>query len=99
MFQKEKLEKVEQYKYLGIYLGRSGSYVAAKKIHIAEQGNKAIFALIRKIRRLSLPLDIQIELFEKTIKPLLIYGCEVWGFGNLDMIERVQLNTSNIFSI
>lgn len=90
VFQKEKLETVEQYKYLGIYLGRSGSYVAAKN-HIAEQGNKAMFALIRKIRSLSLPFDIQIELFEKTIKPILLYGCEVWGFGNLAMIERIQL--------
>ena len=41
------------------------------------------------------------------VKPILLYGCEIWGFGNLDIVERVQLkflkhilclkkNTSNI---
>lgn len=25
------------------------------------------------------------------IKPIFFYGYEIWGFGNLDMIERVQL--------
>ena len=88
--QEEEIEIVDEYKYLGIVLGKSGSNVAAKK-HIVEQANKALFSLLQKIRSLSLPLDIQIDLFNKTIKPILLYGCEVWGIGNLDTIERVQL--------
>ena len=31
-------------------------------------------------------------MFNKTIKPILLYGSEIWGFGNCDIIERVQLN-------
>ena len=31
------------------------------------------------------------ELFNKLVKPVLLYGCEVWGFGNVEVIERVQL--------
>ena len=77
-------------KYSGIWIGRSGSFAAAKK-HITEQGNKAVFALRKKIRNVSLPIDIQIDLFEKTVKPVLLYGCEIWGFGNIDMIEQIQL--------
>ena len=38
-----------------------------------------------------LPIDIQIELFNKTIKPILLYGCEIWGFGDLSVIEQVKL--------
>ena len=38
-----------------------------------------------------LPVDLQIELFTKLVKPILLYGCEIWGFGNIDVIERVQL--------
>ena len=90
VFQNNILEVTDEYKYLGIYLGRSGSFVTAKK-HIAEQANKALFALLRKIKSLSLPFDIQIDVFDKTIKPILLYGCEVWGYGNIDVIERVQL--------
>ena len=34
---------------------------------------------------------MQIYLFDKMIKPILLYGCEIWGYGNLDIIETVQL--------
>lgn len=75
---------------MGIFLGRSGSFVSAKR-HIVEQANKAVFALLKKSRNLDLPIDIQIDLFNKTIKPILLYGCELWGVGNIEAIERVQL--------
>ena len=92
-FENKELEIEDRNKYLGIIFSRTGSFVEAKK-HIAEQGNKALFSLLRKSRQLQLPYDIQIELFEKeknTIKPILLYGCEIWAYGNLDVIERVQL--------
>lgn len=60
--QNVEIEIVDEYKYLGVILDRSGSNVAAKK-HIVEQANKALFSLLQKIRNLSLPLDIQIDLF------------------------------------
>ena len=50
-----------------------------------------MYSLLRKIKKLSLPVDMQIDLFNKTVKPVLLYGCEVCGFGNNDMLERVQL--------
>jgi hypothetical protein len=25
------------------------------------------------------------------VKPILLYACEVWGYGNNEMLERVQL--------
>ncbi|MEW8546895.1 MAG: reverse transcriptase family protein [Candidatus Thiodiazotropha sp.] len=84
------IQQVTEYKYLGIYLSRSGSYLNCKK-HIAEQANTAMFSLLRKIRILNLPIEMQIDLFNKLIKPILLYACEIWGFGNLDIIERVQL--------
>ena len=38
-----------------------------------------------------MPIDIQIDMFEKTVKPILLYGCEVIGMGNIDIFEQVQL--------
>lgn len=84
------LDIVTEYKYLGLYFAKSGSFYKTKQ-KLAEQGNKAMYALLRKIKALSLPYDIQIDLFEKTVKPVLLYGSEIWGFGNLDILERVQL--------
>lgn len=89
-FQNETIEITKEYKYLGLFMGQSGSYVSAKK-HITEQASRASFALMKKIRNLDLPIDIQIDLFNKTVKPILLYGCELWGTGNIDMIERIQL--------
>ena len=50
-----------------------------------------MFSLLRKIKCLNLPFDVQIDLFNKIVKPVLLYGSEIWGFGNLDILERVQL--------
>jgi hypothetical protein len=36
-------------------------------------------------------LDIQLELFDALVKPILLYGSEVWGFQNMVNIERVHL--------
>lgn len=90
IFQQSEIEITNEYKYLGINLGRSGSFIAAKK-HLAEQANKALFSLLKKIRNLNLPYDIQIDMFNKMIKPILLYGCEAWGTGNIDVLERIQL--------
>ena len=89
-FKGKEIEIVNEYKYLGIFLARSGSFLKAKN-HIVEQANNALFSLQRKIRFLNLPIDLQFDLFNKMIKPILLYGCELWGFGNIDSIERVQL--------
>ena len=89
-FKNEEIEIVNEFKYLGIFLARSGSFLKAKK-HIVNQANTALFSLQRKIRNLNLPIDMQIDLFNKMIKPILLYGCKLWGFGNLEIIERVQL--------
>ena len=75
------VKNVENYKYLGLYFTRSGS-IYKTKIYIAEQANKALFSLLRKIKRLVLPFELQIDIFNKTVKPILLYGSEIWGFGN-----------------
>ena len=86
----ETIEIVDSYKYLGLVFSKSGSLAVSKR-HIAQQGVKAMYALITKARQLSLPVDIQIDLFNKTVKPISLYGCEIWCYGNIDIIERVQL--------
>ena len=38
----------------------------------------------------------QLDLFDKIVKPILLYGCEVWGVGNNDIVERVHLKFCKI---
>ena len=46
---------------------------------------------LKKSKKLSLPLDIIIKLFDVLVKPVVLYGAEVWGSENCDILERLQL--------
>ena len=50
-----------------------------------------MYGIIKKIREFNLPLECQLDLFDKVVVPVLLYGSEVWGFENLDLIERLHL--------
>ena len=56
----------------------------------AIKGRKPMFAITTKARTMGLSLSCQIHLFKVIIIPILLYGCEVWGFENLKIIESVQ---------
>lgn len=84
------IENVKEFKYLGIVFSRSGSFCKAKK-HLCEQAQKAMYGVIRKIRQFNLPISCQFDLFDKVVLPVLIYGCEVWGYENLQVVERIHL--------
>ena len=43
-----------------------------------------------RIRNLNLPIDLQLQLFEHTILPIALYGCEIWAFENIYIIEKLQ---------
>ena len=85
-FGSKQIEIVDDYIYLGTMVNYNGSFkkTIAKQVN---QAHRAMFALLTKSRRLMLPIDIQCELFDKIIVPILIYGSEVWGFSNLSDIE------------
>jgi hypothetical protein len=46
---------------------------------------------IRKIRQYNLALECQLDIFDKVVAPIILHGCEIWGFENLDIIECVHL--------
>ena len=59
------------------------------KCTLKETVSKAMFALLSKGRVLQLPVDIMLEMFDKTVVPIMLYGCEVWVFGKNDMLDTV----------
>ena len=84
------LEIVHEFKYLGVIFKSNGNFNNCK-IHLKEQALKAMFALLSKGRVLHLPVDVMLDLFDKTVLPIMLYGCEVWGFGNNSMLDVVFL--------
>ena len=90
MLSNKELDIVSCYKYLGIEFNYNGKITVTIK-HLSDQAIKAMFLLISKIRKLNLLIDIQIHLFDSTIKPILLYGCEVWGMCNTKIVETFYL--------
>ena len=63
------------------------NFTEAKK-QLVVKGNRAMFLLLRKCRQLQLPVDIPFELFDILVKPILLYGCDVWATESVDIIEK-----------
>ena len=40
---------------------------------------------------LNLPVDIQLELFDTMVLPVVMYGCEVWSFEKNNILESFCL--------
>jgi hypothetical protein len=89
-FGKDKVDVVFDYKYLGVVFNYNNNFFKAIKERCTV-ANRAMFLLLKRCRQACLPLDIQIDLFKKCVHPILLYGCEVWGFSNLVMCSRFQL--------
>ena len=89
-FGENKLDVVDHYKYLGLNFNFNGKFTVAKK-ELYEKGNRAMVSLLRKGRQLQLPIDIQLQLFDVLVKPVLLYGCEVWAHEGTDILEKLHL--------
>jgi hypothetical protein len=59
-------------------------------LSLVNKGIKAMYEVLRKGRIHNLSIKCQLDLFDKIIKPILLYGCEICGFGKSDIIERVD---------
>ena len=55
-----------------------------------------MYEVLKMGRLYKLSVKIQLDLFDKMIKPILLYGLEVWGFGKNEVLERVHLKFCKI---
>ena len=90
-FGADNLEVVDDYTYLGVTFNFNGKFKKAidKQISAAR---RALFVLQKRARTLKLPIDLQLELFDKTILPILlyqVYGSEIWGFSK--HVEQIEI--------
>lgn len=57
---------------------------------LVRKANKAMYEVLKTRRLHNLLVNSQYDLFVDIVKPIL-YGSEIWGLSNTDMIERVQV--------
>ena len=72
----QNVKVVSDYIYLGVTFNYNGNFSKAIKKQL-NSARKAMFSLVTKARRLFLPNDIVIDLFVKTVLPILLYGSEI----------------------
>ncbi len=89
-FGESQIDVVDDYNYLGIVFNYNGNFNKNNKARY-DQARKAMYAILCKARKLCLPVDVQLHLFDAVIKPILLYGCEVWGIESLNIIEKLHL--------
>ena len=58
---------------------------------LMDQARKALYCLYRKLRNISIPIDLQFKLFDTLILPILTYGSEIWGYENTKQLEKFHL--------
>jgi hypothetical protein len=80
MYGEDELERVEDYTYLGLNFSWNGKFDKCKNM-LASKANIAMFSIIQKGRKLNLPLDVMLILFDKCVMPILLYNVEVLSMG------------------
>ena len=75
-----KIETVKSYTYLGIDVTNTGNFQKACK-SLYQKSLRAMFSLYSAISpRSDIPSSkLFLKLFDALIRPILLYGCEIWG--------------------
>ena len=82
---------MNKFVYLGIVFTTGGAFTETFST-LAGQGGKAIFKMTKYLNNFfQCRHDIIWTFFDKLVRPILQYGCEVWGFANAPVIERLHL--------
>ena len=82
------LDVTYKYVYLRVSFDYNTSFMKAIERHIS-RARRAMFAIVTKSRRLSLPLDILFELFDKVVLPVVLYPSDIYVH-NDSCIKKVE---------
>ena len=85
------LEIVKNYHYLGITFTKNKRMIQTIKENTAK-GKRAMYAIITRAKTEGLSISCQIHLFKTIVLPILLYGCEIWGYEDLGILEKVQID-------
>ena len=84
------LEVTQKFTYLGVTLSSNGNFYKTQKT-LSEQASRALYSLNRLFDHISFKVKDKIRLFDAMIVPILMYGCESWGFHESPDIEKIHI--------
>ena len=97
MFDGDEIEKVSQYKYLGVVLDEHLNYDVIANV-LAGAGGRALGAVLTKFRSFgNIGYNSFTKLFNCSVAPVLEYSSEVWGYRENLQCERIQQRACRYF--
>jgi hypothetical protein len=86
------IEIVNKFTYLGIVFTSGGSFEQTFEA-LSGQALKSMFKMKLYLQKFTnLEVKHRLDLFDKLIKPILNYGCEVWGINDATKLENIHTN-------
>ena len=79
---------MKEFNYLGLLLTKTGNFKRAIKT-LADKGTKAMYEILKRGKFHNLFISCRLDLFNKVVNPILLYGCELWGLSNCDIIKVI----------
>ena len=85
------IEIKKSHKYLGFLLDCNGNFNQTMN-DLANKGKRALYSIYKLSTIEYISITTMLQVFETTIKPILLYGSEIWGYQSKidNKIERVQ---------
>ena len=80
------IERVDTFCYLGVVFRYNNTFQAAIRNNV-DKAKKTLSKLELLLSKIDFGIDTKLHLFDAVIKPILLYGCEVWGFESMEQIE------------
>ena len=78
----ETIEQVDKYTYLGIEICSNGSFKSAAQ-SMSQKARKALFKLKSLLHGSLVKPRTCLQLFDQLIKPIALYGSEIWGIDDI----------------
>ena len=85
------IERVDTFPYLGIDVKFNNTFQTTINNYVFKV-KEELHKLAVYSREIELEVETQLHLFDALIKPILLYGCEVWGFENVEQNEIFHRN-------
>ncbi len=92
------LNHVTCYNYLGLTISASGQFNTAIK-DLTDKARRAFYSIRRPLIKFNPPIKLWIKIFHSIIKPILLYGCEIWGLKFKLNYESWDKNPVEIFHL
>lgn len=61
---------------------------------LVDKANKAMHGVIGKCGKRNQSIYCKPDMFDKVVKPIILYGCEMWSFNQSPLLERFYLKFS-----